>query len=696
MAVPQGMSYAMLAGLPVVYGLYNGLIFPLTYCLFGSSPFASVGVSAIEAMLCNDTVTDIIGHQAPVEFRVRVTVLLCTAVGIVNLALRVLGLSVVADFLSNPLLSGFSTASAFLIGTKQIGYLFAIPLNSDWCLEEWYQLISQIDKSNPFTLLIGVLSIAFLVLFRRLNRSFKVFKFFHLPGPLFVIAFFTALVSLTGLNNAPYHVRVLGVIPSKFPTPQLPFPVTIPSTTTTVDGKVEPYELPGGKDTSLYMLLLKEAVVLSLTYFIIHASIVKMICKLQNRKVASATAAAAAATPCDDSTTTTTTISTATTGATAAGGGGVSVAKQNQPPLTLPTFKKKLSDVVDGEEEEEVDETGWAGADVTKLASPSRPCKAAADDGQATTVGGGAGGAGGTLSSSLTTTPEDLMLGGAQQNRLEGELRRPSCTSPSGLSCNKQHSVTNSKKTTAYCCCCCGGGWNSRCGSGAPLQHKVDLDQDLVAMAIGQFVGSCFECFPQATSLSRSSVVYSIGASSPLHNVVASLLMALTLLLITPLLYYLPYAVLAAVVIVGVGGVTDFSMAVRLFKLGGLDFVVWLVSFTITLVFGVKWGIMASIALSLLWLLKKTCRPTTAVLGRLPGTTIYRNVMRFPMAVQIPGILIVRWDASLNFANVEYFEKMVLEHLEAADAVAQRRKSSTTTTSSSWACLVSDSGGGTR
>ncbi|EPT24472.1 hypothetical protein TGME49_324900, partial [Toxoplasma gondii ME49] len=86
--------------------------------------------------------------------------------------------------------------------------------------------------------------------------------------------------------------------------------------------------------------------------------------------------------------------------------------------------------------------------------------------------------------------------------------------------------------------------------------------------------------------------------------------------------------------------------------------------FFLTVVFGAMEGILVSIVLSLLWLLRKTSRPQCIVLGRLPQTYIYRNIERFRMAKEEPGIKIVRFDASLNFSNSDYFDSRVRQKLE--------------------------------
>lgn len=206
--------------------------------------------------------------------------------------------------------------------------------------------------------------------------------------------------------------------------------------------------------------------------------------------------------------------------------------------------------------------------------------------------------------------------------------------------------------------------------------YSIRPDQELVALGACNFVGSCFQCFPNATSLSRTCVVASTGGLTQLHQISNALVLVFTLSFMTPLLYALPNAVLAAVVLFGVYGMLDFKECVRLAKIGrrflfvwillicngcsdsvtcglqaasvlasisascdagGLDVLLWLVCFLITIIFGAMEGILASILLSLLWLLRKTARPACAILGKLPKTFIYRNIKRFPMAVEEEG-----------------------------------------------------------
>ncbi|KAF8817970.1 hypothetical protein IE077_002465, partial [Cardiosporidium cionae] len=116
-----------------------------------------------------------------------------------------------------------------------------------------------------------------------------------------------------------------------------------------------------------------------------------------------------------------------------------------------------------------------------------------------------------------------------------------------------------------------------------------------------------------------------------------------------------------AVVFYGVYGMINFQEGYQILRLGGFDAVLWLITFLVVLFIGTMEGIIISFILSVLWLLKESSRPSTAILGQLPNTCIYRNIKRFPMAKEIPGIRIFRFDASINFSNAEYFEKKIYQ-----------------------------------
>ncbi|MDX1740274.1 MAG: STAS domain-containing protein, partial [Rhodothermales bacterium] len=139
-------------------------------------------------------------------------------------------------------------------------------------------------------------------------------------------------------------------------------------------------------------------------------------------------------------------------------------------------------------------------------------------------------------------------------------------------------------------------------------------------------------------------------------------IIALTLLFLTPLFFYMPNAVLAAVIIVAVAGLVDYREATFLWKVDRRDFWLLLLTFLATLALGIEEGILVGVVASLVVVVYQSSRPYTAVLGKLPGTTTYKNVSRNPSAESPEGVLVLRIDASLYFANAEY----VKDRLEGA------------------------------
>jgi SulP family sulfate permease len=139
---------------------------------------------------------------------------------------------------------------------------------------------------------------------------------------------------------------------------------------------------------------------------------------------------------------------------------------------------------------------------------------------------------------------------------------------------------------------------------------------------------------------------------------------ALTLVVLTPFFRPLPHAILAAVVVMAVAGLVDVAEARRLWTVKRSDFWLLALAFGSTLAFGVELGLGISVVASLAVIVHQTTRPNIAVLGQIPGTTEFRNVERSPSAVTSDGIMVVRVDAPLYFANLDYL-RAKLKKLEA-------------------------------
>lgn len=434
MLIPQGMAYAMLAGLPPVVGLYASTIPLIIYALFGSSRQLAVGPVALVSLL---TLTGVSALAEPGsgEF-VALAALLALMVGIIQFGLGLLRAGFVVNFLSHAVISGFTSAAAIVIGLSQLKHLLGVDLkstNSVFVL--LWDAAQKLGEINLITLAIGLMSIAALVLFRKIAPRF--------PAPLLVVALSALAVYVFGLHEK--GVSIVGDVP------------------------------------------------------------------------------------------------------------------QGVPSFALPAF----------------------GLDsVTSLLTVA-------------------------LTISFVGFMESIAVA---------------------------KSIANREK------------------------YKVDANKELVGLGLANVAGSMFSAYPVTGGFSRSAVNYQSGARTPLASVMTAVLIVLTLLFFTPLFYYLPNAVLAAIVMVAVYGLIDFLEPVKLFKVKKVDGWTLLITFAATLLIGIEQGILVGMAFSLALFIWRSAYPHTTEIGYLPEEEVFRNVNRYPEAQTFPNTLVVRVDASLYFANTAFWE----------------------------------------
>jgi sulfate permease, SulP family len=129
-----------------------------------------------------------------------------------------------------------------------------------------------------------------------------------------------------------------------------------------------------------------------------------------------------------------------------------------------------------------------------------------------------------------------------------------------------------------------------------------------------------------------------------------------TLLFLTDLFYFLPQAVLAAIIMTAIVGLIDLEAVKHLWQVKRDGLVILVLTFASTLLIGIEEGLAIGIGASLVWFVIRATRPHTAVLGRIPGTTSYRNLERHPEAKTIPGLLLLRIDSQFFFGNVSFLK----------------------------------------
>ncbi|KAB2010549.1 hypothetical protein ES319_D10G246300v1 [Gossypium barbadense] len=157
-----------------------------------------------------------------------------------------------------------------------------------------------------------------------------------------------------------------------------------------------------------------------------------------------------------------------------------------------------------------------------------------------------------------------------------------------------------------------------------------------------------------SSSFSRSAVNHESGATTGLSGIISGTIMCCALLFLTPLFEYIPQCALAAIVISAVITPVDYEEAIFLWRVDKKDFLLWTITTTTTLFLGIEIGVLVGVGVSLAFVIHESANPHIAVLGRLPGTTVYRNIQQYPEAYTYNGIVIVRIDAPIYFANIKY------------------------------------------
>jgi MFS superfamily sulfate permease-like transporter len=188
----------------------------------------------------------------------------------------------------------------------------------------------------------------------------------------------------------------------------------------------------------------------------------------------------------------------------------------------------------------------------------------------------------------------------------------------------------------------------------------VDPNQEMVGLGAANLAAGFFQGFPISSSSSRTPVAEAAGARTQLTGIVGALSVAF-LLLAPNLLQHMPVAALAAVVIASAIGLIEVTDLVRIFRIQRWEFWLSMVCLVGVAVLGAIPGIGLAIAVAVIEFLWDGWRPYSAVLGRAEGVEGYHDITRYPDARQIPGLVLLRWDAPLFFANAEVFKERVLE-----------------------------------
>ncbi len=213
MLIPQGMAYASIAGLPAVYGLYASIIPLLIYAIFGTSRQLAVGPVAMVSLLTATAIGSFSGLST--QEYVMYAILLAFLVGVIQFLLGLFRLGFLVNFLSHPVVSGFTSAAALIIGLSQLKSLLGINIPRSHHINEIIMnAFNKFSEWNWTSFAIGVGGIGVILLIKKISKS--------LPSQLFAVIFGILVVSVFGLNAGENAVKIVGDIPSSLPSFSIP------------------------------------------------------------------------------------------------------------------------------------------------------------------------------------------------------------------------------------------------------------------------------------------------------------------------------------------------------------------------------------------------------------------------------------------------------------------------------------------
>ncbi|MFT5833195.1 MAG: SulP family sulfate permease [Cognaticolwellia sp.] len=438
MLIPQGMAYAMIAGLPAIYGLYAAIIPCFIYAIFGSSRQLAVGPTAMISLL----VATGIGGLAEVNTTeyLQLAITLALMVGFVQVSLGFFRLGFLVNYLSHPVISGFTSAAAVIIAFSQFKHLLGVDIENNKHIHYLIMnVFEQLPNTNFFALAIGISGIVLILLVKRIIPI--------IPGALMAVS--VGILVTWGLGLDEYGVKIVGEVPSGLPSFILP-----------------------NFDFNNIQSLIPTAITIGLLGFI-----------------------------------------------------------------------------------------------------------------------------------------ESIAIAKAMESKHKDYILFP--------------------------------------------------NQELAALGLMNIFGSFFQSYTTAGSFSRTAVNDENGAKTGLASIVTGLFIILTLLFLTGLFYYLPKPILASIIMLSVYGLIDTKEVKKLWYVDRKDFWVLIFTFSGTLFLGIEEGILLGVVISMVIVIYETTLPNYAILGKIPDETYYKDVTRFSNLKVRPHTLIMRFEARLYFANVNFFKKVI-------------------------------------
>ncbi len=573
--VPQSMAYAQLAGLPAYYGLYAAFLPVMVASLWGSSNQLGTGPVAVASLL---TASSLAPLAAPGSAQfVTLAIMLALLVGIVQLALGVFKLGVVVNFLSHPVIVGFTNAAAMIIGLSQVNKLIGVPIGrSEHFIQDIWGVAQQVGDTHLPTLAMGAAAIAVMWVVRK--------KAPRLPGVLIAVAVTTVISWAIGFErNATTTLEQIAEPETR---------ALVGEFVRTGERIREINEQIGVRSAELKALH-KEKGELSHEVVTLNYEMDLLRLQLKDREEENRTRNRA--------------IRSLVFERVAAADGSTA---ELYPEGKVPAGKQ-----TDGHR--------W------------RIARAAA--GPMKLRGGG---------EVVGNVPDGLPAMGVP--KMSWDMIGSLLSAALVISLVGFMEAISIAKAIA-----------------AKTKQKIDPNQELIGQGLANIVGAASQGFPVSGSFSRSAVNINAGAVTGMSSVFTGLFVLLTLLFLTPLLYHLPQAVLAAVIIMAVIGLINFDAVKHAWQANKHDGLAAVVTFVATLAAAphLDNGIMVGAGLAIGLYLFRTMSPRVAILGRYAdGSLRDAKVHNLPASDVVTA---VRFDGRLYFANVSYFEDAILEAVAA-------------------------------
>jgi MFS superfamily sulfate permease-like transporter len=576
--IPQSMAYAQLAGLPAYYGLYAAFLPPMVAALFGSSRQLATGPVAVVSLMSAASLEPL-ATAGSAEF-IAYSIVLALTVGIFQFSLGVLRLGLVVNFLSHPVVNGFTNAAAIIIASSQFSKFFGVYV--DKAPHHYETLIrvgkAALDYTHFPTLLYGVGAVAIMVILRKINP--------RIPNVLIAVAITTVISYFTGFNKDAY-VDVSAV--------QIP---TIAEQVEAFNHSVREINRIGEERAALGPAIDEERARKGEG----HGGKSIDLINLEN-EVEILTAR-------------------------------LSAAKLHSESLRFALRNMKFEAVVDSGnyffyDKADIPSGVETDGNTWRLSVGNKELDAS----NLKITGGGA---------IVGKIPEGLPTFAIPNLTVKTFLKLlPTAIIISLLGFMEAIAIAKAMA--------------------AQTGQKLDPNQELIGQGLANIFGSIGSSYSVSGSFSRSAVNLQAGAVSGISSVVTSVMVVITLLFFTPLLYHLPQAVLAAVIMMAVIGLVNVKGFVHSWKAQWYDGAISVLSFLVTLYFAphLDKGIMVGVILSMAIFLYKSMRPVVASLSMNQ-----EKVLKSSEFYRLKGcrhISVVQFDGALFFANASYLDEQVLK-----------------------------------